>query len=197
MKQISVILISVLSILLICCGASKTIALKSQSDRSDVFREVTTTEALPAGYADVIIRADIKTHLKGYYIGESAESAHGKASYPYLVNIDGQAVLWKAEGIKHVLPEYENCKTSLDPEAGTGMKYSLEKEVKLAAGTHTVFLGLPEEPYYTVTEITVNSGGYYVLTFRPEYRYKRLPTRIPSFLQGISRYEALLSESER
>jgi hypothetical protein len=177
------------------CGATaKMISAKSQSERTDSFKEVTGSEAIPAGYADVIIRASIKTHLEGYYICESKRSAHGKSAYPFLINIDGQAALWNVAGVKHELPPYVDGRTSRDPEAGDGMKYVLEKKVRLAAGMHKVFLGLPEESYYIIADISVKSGGSYVLEFMPDYRYKTLPMRIPTFVKGIGSYKAIVSE---
>jgi hypothetical protein len=138
-----------------CSAATKTIMSKSQSERTDSFKEVTASEALPAGYADVIIRANIKTPGEGYYIGESKKAAHGKSDYPFLINIDGQAALWKVEGEKHMLPE---------------------------------------EPYSSVTEMSLKDGGQYVLESRPDYRHKTLPTRIPTFVKGISSYKVVVSE---
>lgn len=175
-----------------CVAASKTIAINSQSVRTDVFQEISGTESVPPGYADLMIRANIKTHVDGYYIGEPKESAHGKEFYPFLINIDGQAVLWKVQGKRHELPKYVDGITSRDPEAGTGMKYELEKKVRLAAGTHKVFLGLSEEPYHTSADISMESGGTYVLEFKPKYWHKRLPTRIPTFLKGINKYDILM-----
>ena len=188
-------LVVLLGFVLAGCGAAaKMISLKSQSERTDIFKEVTGSEAIPAGYADVIIRANIKTHLEGYYIGESKKSAHGKPDYPFLVNIDGQAALWKVKGKKHQLPKYVDGKTSRDSEAGEGMKYVLEKRLRLAAGSHKVFLGLSEESYSTMTEVTVREQGLYVLEYIPDYKYKKRPTRIPSFLAGFSKYDSSLSE---
>jgi hypothetical protein len=188
------VVVLVLGLALVGCGATaKTIIAKLKSERTDVFQEISGAEALPAGYADLTIRANIKTHVEGYYIGESKDSAHGKEAYPFLINIDGQAVLWKVKGEKHQLPKYVDGKTSRDPEAGEGMKYVLEKKVRLAAGAHKVFFGLPEEPYHMITDITVQSEKAYVLEFKPGYRYKTLPTRIPTFFQGISQCQITFS----
>ncbi len=68
------------------------IAKESQSVRTDIFTEVEGTGTIPADYADVIIKANIKTHLEGYYILESKD-LHGKPGYPFLINIDGQAMV--------------------------------------------------------------------------------------------------------
>jgi hypothetical protein len=139
-------------------------------------------------------RATLKTPLPGYYPLESKASAHGKAVYPFLINIDGQAVMWQVEGRKHPLPKYVDGKTSRDPEAGEGMKYVLEKKIQLAIGSHKVFFGLPDEPYYTTVDIFVKSGGLYVLEFKPYYRYETFPTRIPTFLKGVEKFEVMLKE---
>jgi hypothetical protein len=176
-----------------CGAAAKTIATKSTSERSDVFRDVAGNEAAPSGYADVLIRASIKTHLEGYYLGESKASAHGKETYPFLFNIDGQAVLWKAEGKKHELPKYVDGKTNQDPEAGEGMKYVLNKKIRLRGGLHKVFIGLPEDDYYREVMINVKEGEPLTLELKPEYEYKTFPTRIPTYMKGISHYDILVN----
>jgi hypothetical protein len=179
-----------------CGAAAKTIAMKSQSERTDVFKEVSDVEAIPMDYADVIIRANIKTHLEGYYVAESKASAHGKPTYPFVINIDGQAAVWNVEGKMETVAAYtQEGKTSHDPEAGEGMKYVLEKKVRLTAGAHEVFFGLPGESYSATTSITVKDGGVYVLEFKPLYKYKTRPTRIPTFLKGIRTYEIMVSEN--
>jgi len=171
----------------------KEIMSKSQSNRMDVFSEVKEEGMPPKGFVDLIIKASIKTHLEGYYILESKESLHGKPEYPFVFNIDGQAVTWKMDGQRHTIPVYdEKGKTSTNPEAGEGIKYILEKKVRLAAGTHKVFFGLPEEKYSTEVEISLKEGETSTLEFKPIYRTKRIPTRIPTFLKGINKYEVFL-----
>ena len=175
-----------------CADSMKQISRMSQSERVDVFTEVTADEPVPSGFSDVVIKASIKTPLEGYYSLESKESAHGKPDCTFLVNIDGQAVQWKVAGQKHELPAFIDGKTSRDPEAGEGMKYVLEKKVRLASGAHNVFFGLPGDAYCITTAITLKSGVSYVLEYKPVYWYKRLPTRIPTFLKGIERYEVVV-----
>lgn len=188
-----VIVITVISILASCGAMTKEIARMSQSEKADVFVEISEGPA-PGGYADIVIRASIKTPLAGYYPLESKGSTRGKDACHILVNIDGQAVLWKVDGQKHLLPKYVDGKSSRDPEAGAGMRYLLEKKVRLAAGPHKVFFGLPDEPYYTTADISVMSGGLYLLEFKPDYRYKTSPTRIPTFLKGVEKFEVMLNE---
>ena len=52
----------------------------------------------PAGYVDLVVRASIKTHLERYYFYESQKTFHGQPGYPFLINIDGQANIWKMDG---------------------------------------------------------------------------------------------------
>lgn len=187
--------LTILCITLVGCGSTaKEIRMKSLTERTDVFHEVKDEGIIPKGFADLVIRASIKTHLESYYILESKESLHGKQSYPFLINIDGQAALWNVEGVRDNKPAYDkDGKTSYDPEAGDGMKYILEKKIRLAAGSHRIFLGLPEEKYSVEVKITLNEGETSVLEFKPIYRTKRIPTRIRTFLKGIDKYEVFLN----
>lgn len=191
-KYISLV---VLGITTAGCGtAAKQIQMMLQSERTDVFSEVKEEGIPPKGLVDLVIKASIKTHPAGYYILESRESLHGKHGYPFVINIDGQAVVWKVEGQRHIIPAYDKeGKTSTNSEAGEGIKYVLEKRVRLAAGSHKVFFGLPEDKYYVEVEITLKEGEPAVLEFKPVYRYKTRPTRIPTFLKGINKYEVFLN----
>jgi hypothetical protein len=56
-----------------------------------------------------------------------------------------------------------------------------------------VFFGLPEEDYAVEVEIALEEGKMSVLEFRPVYRYKTEPTRIPTFLRGVERYDVFLN----
>ena len=179
---------------LVGCGATlKVIERMGQSVRTDVFTEITADSAAPAGFVDLVIKGSLKAPLEGYDAPESKAPVHEKSGYPFLVNIDGQAVVWKVDGQKEILPLYdENGKTSHDPDAGAGLKYILEKKIRLAAGPHEIFFGLPRETYYTKVQLTLKEDGVPVLEFEPRYCYKTIPTRIPTFLRGICGYEAML-----
>lgn len=188
---LSVVLL--LTVLAGCGATAKRIAAKSQSERADVFTEVAGTEPVPAGYADVLITAEIKTHREGYYKGGSGSCAHGRESYPYLFNVDGQAVLWKAAGKEHELPtDAVEGKASRDPEAGTGIKYVLSRKIRFRAGTHAFFFGLPEDNYYTEFVVTLSEGRLHVLDLKPHYWHKHSSTKKPTFLKGVNHYEIML-----
>jgi hypothetical protein len=175
-----------------CVSTTKEIARMTTSTRTDVFVEVTEGNA-PPGFVDLVIKTSIKISLEEHDALESKTPAQKKPGYLFLLNIDGQAVLWIADGQKETIPLYdENGKTSHDPDAGTGMKYALEKKVRLAPGPHAIFFGIPGEPYFTVVKVSLKEGVPQVLEFKPHYRYKTIPTRIPTFLFGINSYEAML-----
>lgn len=165
-----------------CSAATKELTHMSQSVKTDVFTEVNTAEAPTSGFADMVIKTSIKTPPRS------------NKPYSFLFNIDGQAVVWNVDGQRETVPLYDaSGKTSRDPDAGEGVKYHLEKKIRLAPGKHSIFFALPEEPYYTVVRITLTEAETSILEFKPRYRYKTVPTRIPTFLAGISNYEALLN----
>ncbi len=189
--------LAVLAIVLISCGTtSKELKAKSISQRNDIFSEAAAGTP-PKGFADLTIKASVKTPLEGYYPLESGESLRGRVVYPAVFNIDGQAVTWDMKGEKEGIPMYDNDgKTSHDPEAGDGMKYFIEKKVRLISGTHKIFFGLPGENYFTETEVSLKDRETYYMVFAPVYKYKTRPYRIPTFLKGIKEYAVFLNESQ-
>lgn len=196
MRTAAVIAVTIfLAGMLLGCGtASREIQQKSQSGRTDVFAELKNGGGIPPGFSELTIKGNIKTHIEGYYILESKESLHGKEKYPFLINIDGQAAQWEVNGIKDIKPAYgADGKASRDPEAREGIKYILEKKIRLASGSHKIFFGLPEDKYFIEVEVATTEGQENILEFKPVYRYKTHPTRIPTFFKGINKYEVFLN----
>ena len=194
-KLITGVIIGIISIVLIGCGVTaKTIKQKTQNTRPDVFTEIKNDNTPSEGFVTLAIKATIKTPLEGYYLLESKDSVSGKRGYPFIINIDGQAAAWKVDGQKEILPSYDqDGKTSHDPEAGEGIKYVLKKKIQLRAGTYKVFVGLPNEDYIKELDIMLKEEKTYTLEFKPLYKYKTQPTRIPSFKKGIKEYEVYLN----
>jgi hypothetical protein len=183
----------ILVLTVVSCGTtSKEIKARAESIRSDVFREIADGDIPAANTVDLLIRTHIKTHLEGHYILEPGDSLHGKPGYPFMFNIDGQSVIWKVDGVKEETARYdENGKRIA--EGGPGMKYSLEKKVRLAPGKHTIYTGLSEDDYAVEFEVTLAGGEQHLLELKPEYmRYGKSPR---SFKSGISRYDVLLDGS--
>ncbi len=175
-----------------CMTTSQFMQAKSQTERTDVFSEIGGKEAIPKRYAALEIKATIKTHTEGFYLLESKDSLHGKKGYPFVLNIDGQAIVWKVDGREETLLTYFE-KGGRNPEGGTGVRYVIQKKIRLAAGAHRLYFGLPAEDYYREFDVTLTAGGTHVLTFEPVYK-QRIPglQRIPdirSFTNGFDRYE--------
>lgn len=199
MKRLAALFLMImLAIVLTGCGTTaKEIRAKSNSDKTGVFSEVKGDEPIINGFAILTIKAHIKTHVEGYFILEPKETLHGKEKYPFVVNIGGQSARWEVAGIKDVKPAYDaDGKTSRDPEAREGFKYNLEKKVLLTAGAHKVYFGLPEEKFAAEVEISLKEGETGILEFKPIYRTKKIPTRIPTFLKGINKYEVFLNDKQ-
>jgi hypothetical protein len=188
MNKTFIILFSALLVALLsgCGSALKQINAKSLSTRSDVFVEVTNGEAIPSGYANVIIKVSIKTPPAGYYLWESSDSFSGKPGFPFVFNIDGQAALWKIDGQEEITATY-NEKGERIPDGGRGIRYILNKKIRLATGSHKLFLGVPEDEYAREFVIFVKDGVS-TLEFKPVYRGDHQRTA-PSFLNGIRSFE--------
>lgn len=180
-----------------CRTTAKEMKTRAHSSTKAIFTEVKEAGTIPKGFAELTIKTNVKTHTEGYYILESKESQHGKQKYPFLVNISGEAARWEVDGIKDSKPAYDaDGKTSRDPEAGEGCKYVLEKKIRLKEGSHRVFFGLPEDAYSTEVEMSLKEGEMSTLEFRPIYRTKNIPARIPTFMNGIDTYEVFLNEKQ-
>jgi len=186
--------VALCAILLLSCGtALKEIALKSQSERTDVFQEVQERVSIPRGFVELTITSSVKTHLEGHYILESKESAHGKSAYPFVINIDGQAATWKVNGQEENLPMYDE-RGKGTPEGGKGVRYNLEKKILLRTGTHNIFFGLPGEKLSLQFKLVLKPGDSNVLEFRPVYSRRGKQPRY--FFNGVSRLEVILNGNE-
>ena len=188
MNKTPIILFSALLIaLLSACGSVlEQINAKSLSARSDVFVEIKNGEAIPSGYADVIIKVSIKTPPAGYYLWESNDSFSGKPGFPFVFNIDGQAAVWKIDGQEEITSPYDE-KGERIPDGGRGIRYILNKKIRLTTGSHELFLGVPEDEYALEFVIFVKDGVA-TLEFKPVYRGDHQRTA-PSFLNGIQSFE--------
>ena len=160
---------AVLCIVMGGCGTSKKeIIEKSKSERVDVFSEISGESIAPEGFSDLVIKTSVKTHLEGFHLFPE-KSLHGKPSYSFVANIDGQGILWEVEGEMETTPVLTKA-GDRDPEGGEGMRYTLEKKIRLLTGTHTLFFGLPAENYSESIKITVKSARQHVFECRPIYK---------------------------
>ena len=99
-------------------------------------------------------------------------------------------MIWRVNGQKDIQPIHnQDGKASRDPDAGEGIKYNLEKKIRIRTGTYKVFFGLPDENYDREVEIPIQNGKTYILEFKPVYKYKTKPIRIHNFLKGIKEFK--------
>ena len=175
-----------------CVTTSQFMKARSQGARADVFEEVGEKDTVRRGYALLEIRASIKTHTEGFYLLESRDSLHGKKGYPFVLNIDGQAVVWKVDGREETIPIHFE-KGGRNPEGGTGVRYEIQKKIRLAAGSHRVFFGLPAEDYYREFGVTLKEDRSYTLAFEPVYKKQRRDTR--RFLSSLDWLEKDMMET--
>ena len=181
-NMVHLVLILFLAVCLANCGATREqIRTQSITEREGVFQEVTTAAGPPAGFADVVVKASFKTHLSGEgSLLESGDSPHGGPSYRLIMNIDGQAVTWEAKGVQENSPI---VKGRHFPEEGEGMRYVLEKKIRLHAGAHSIFFAVPEENYTKTVTVNLPEGKSFTLEFHPIYpRYRQ---GHPNFRNGF------------
>src|SRR4030042_7151516 len=172
-NMVHLVLTLSLAVVLANCGAAREqIRTQSITEREGVFQEVTTTAGPPAGFADVVVKTSLKTHLSGEgTLLETGDSPHGGPFYRFVVNIDGQAVTWKVKGVRENVPLVDGRHF---PEEGAGMRYVLEKKIRLHAGAYSIFFGVPEENYNKTVTVNLQEGKSYALEFQPIYpRYKQ------------------------
>ena len=171
------------------CGlATKKIKLKSQSEKTDFLIEV-NEEGIPAkGYVDLLIKTSIKTHLEGYYFMEPRKTFHGQEGYPIVMNIDGQAITWKLKGQKETIPREKGTN---NPKEGQGMRYRINKRIRLAPGLHKIFFGFPGEKIYKEINLTLMEDNVNILEFKPIYLTRGGTTR--SFLNEVHRGEMIFN----
>ena len=193
MKNMMRVVLSVsLAVIFANCGAAREqIRTQSFSEREGVFQEITTAEGPTAGFADVVIKASLKTHLPGNgTLLESGDSPHGGPVYRFVLNIDGQAVTWKVPGQRENIPVVRDRHSQ---EEGDGMKYGMEKRIRLRPGTHRIFFGVSEEDYSKTATVNLQEGKSYTLEFQPIYpRFKR---GHPAARRGLRGFNASLDNT--
>jgi hypothetical protein len=170
-NMVHLVLMLSMTVFLANCGAAREqIRTQSITEREGVFQEVPIASEPPAGFADVVVKASLKTHLSGE--GTLLESGdHGGEFHHFVLNIDDQAVTWEAKGVRENSPIVNGRHF---PEEGDGMRYVLEKKIRLHAGAYSIFFGVPEENYTKTVTLNLQEGKSYSLEFWPIYpRHKQ------------------------
>ncbi|MBN1381198.1 MAG: hypothetical protein JXA41_05960 [Deltaproteobacteria bacterium] len=183
-----------LAVLFSGCGEMlhREIVVQSQSARSDIFAEVDKDAPVPAEFGAVQIKASIKTRHKGYYASNLGTPNVGKSGFPFLLNIDGQAAEWKIDGEKENTPRFE--KGMLMPEGGEGMRYILNKTIRVKKGPHRVFFGLSRDNIIQEFDLNIKEGPS-TLEIIPVYKsdpiidIRRPENNEASYAYGIKRLD--------
>jgi len=173
-----------------CSTASEQIRTKMLSERTDIFQETEGIGPPPKGMADLVIKTQIKTTVEGFYILESKDSPHGKPKYSFVFNIDGQVVEWKVDGKKEETSFYDKD-GKMTADGGEGMKYVLEKRIRLDAGPHEILFALPGDNYFKKFAVDLKKGDVNILEFKPIYMKDNW--RRETFLKGIKDFELFLN----
>ncbi len=164
-----------------CTTASKEIRLKSRCEREDVFSE--TARSIPTGMAELRIRVSVKTRLERQFVSGRSRGIPAPG-YPFLINIDGQAATWRVGGQR-------DSDANTETERGEGLRYILQRNLTLSAGSHKIFFGLPEEDYFVHIEAALKDGEVHLLEFRP--LYGECLTGHRSFRHGVCGLEIFLN----
>jgi hypothetical protein len=182
---------------LVGCGTAPKAAERGvPSIITGVSSEIKNGGPLLEGYVDVVISAVIKTDPEGHFLFDQRGASEARDGYPFVLTVDGQSAVWKAEGREEDTPEYDSQGKRI-PDGGKGTLYHIEKKIRMTDGPHRIQLALPEEGYSTEITVHLPPGLEHVLEFRPLYKklHKSPEGYIRHFAHGISDYESYLDGS--
>lgn len=188
MKKLCLLIVAI-SLLGGCARGAALIRANSASSRTDVFEELKGNSSAPQGYGDVRVTATLKTHKPGIF---AAKDIHGTPDYRLLVNIDGQALLLRGR----IQKENSEPAKLVDPEAGDGVRYRFNAELRLKAGLHRVVLALPDDGIAVERDMDLGEGKN-DLVLEPVYAISPgkggAETASTNFREGISGIRVVLN----
>lgn len=79
------------------------------------------------------------------------------------------------------------------PDGDPGVRYTLEKRIRLSPGLHKISIAIPHDGYLNKFEITVGENSLNILECRPMYNRDRWISQ--NYLKGIKKFEMLLNSS--
>lgn len=171
------------SIILGCATRPSIIDQKLAENNKGAFTEY-NGGPVPADKSILNIKATLKTHkdTDGSYWFEKKNCPHGKPAYRFLLNIDGQSIVWTIDGKMENLPEYHpDGKPNRDPDAGEGIKYILDKRIAVSPGKHRLFFSLVDESLCKELNIIIQKGHEHYFEMKPLYRNHSRLQKWPSF----------------
>ena len=168
-----------------CGGTRKPVIHAPQT--TGIFTEVKDASRPAAGVADLTVKASVKIPTPEHYLLESRPRPPIEG-FPFELNVDGQETVWEVKGVREDTPVYGP--QGRLPEGGEGIRYLLERAIRLPAGAHHVVFGVPYDDYYTEVKVSLEEGEPHALEFRPVYAMGRRGYR--TFFHGISRTAVFL-----
>ena len=171
-----------------CAGNTELLRQAELPERSNIFTIVTTATSPERGYADLTIRASVKTHHAALF--PRGKDPHGTSDYQLLVNIDGEPLrIYGAPTIEEGSSDAER-----HPEAGSGTRYLFRAHVRLPAGSHRVIVALPGDRVAVQHDIRLDEMTDTLLEVVPSYYSDRRQlgpgsAGATSFREGISGLE--------
>ena len=186
-KRVAVLLTAV-ALMAALSGCYKTAKPVSISQRTNVFAEVNDTAPPPEGMVHLTLKASVKTPTPEHYLLESKPLKPLSEGFPFELEVDGQEIVWKVQGALEKTPV--SGPEGRLPEGGEGIRYVLDKTIRLARGPHHVVFGVPYDDYYTEVKISLEEGEAHTLEFQPIYAMGR--RGYETFFRGISRSAVFL-----
>ena len=191
MKIISMLLLA--GIVLAGCAGNGELVKRAETARvSNVYRVITTNVPPEQGYADLTIRASVKTHRAAHF--PLGNDPHGTSDYQLLVNIDGEPL--RIPGVQTSEEGFSD--NERHPEAGDGTRYLFRAHLRLTAGSHRVIVALPGDDVAIQREIRLDERTDTLLEIMPSYYSDRRQSGpgsagATSFREGISGLELSLN----
>ena len=137
-----------------CAHVTREQIMQKASEEASSFEEINEKDSqLPEGYSELLIKASIKIPQKEFYLIKTRPPRNENSQYPFVLNINGQGVLWMVNCALDKQRTYVNNKRN--PEGGEGLICRLEKRIRLRSGSYEVYLGLPEEEFETEVAISL------------------------------------------
>jgi hypothetical protein len=174
-----------------CQTLSQIIENKSLSTHNDVFTEFNQDDLILTGDTVLNVNLSIKRDEPEKY-SDIETGRLTKSTFPVVLNIDGQAIVWDATG-RLENSELKNDKDLNADETGKGIKYSLSKKVKLKTGRHKVFLAAPSVDFAKEFTVTLSGQRDNTLSFRPQYGHRQCENQ-ETFLSGFRSFDIFLDD---
>ena len=151
-----------------CAHVTREQIMQKASEKACPFEEINGEhKQLPEGHSELLIKASVKIPQKEFYLIKPRPPRRENSQYPFVLNIDGQGVLWRVNCTLDEQRMYVHNKRN--PEGGKGLMCHLEKRIRLKSGSFKVYFGVTEEEFEIEVPISMTDRSPNVLEFKPIY----------------------------